>query len=50
MSDRTILPIDAREFGIPTVVGTGNATERINHEQQITLDEDAGTVALHHDD
>jgi rifampicin phosphotransferase len=38
--------IVAREYGIPAVMGTGNATRRIAHEQRITVDGDAGTVAL----
>jgi phosphohistidine swiveling domain-containing protein len=38
--------IVAREYGIPAVVGTGISTERIQHEQQISVDGDAGTVTL----
>lgn len=41
--------IVAREYGIPAVVGTGTATQRIKHGQMITLDGDAGTVELHED-
>jgi rifampicin phosphotransferase len=38
--------IVAREYGIPAVMGVGNATQRIVHGQQITVDGDAGTVML----
>lgn len=38
--------IVAREFGIPAVMGTGNATQRIVSGQQITVDGSAGTVEL----
>jgi phosphohistidine swiveling domain-containing protein len=38
--------IVAREYGIPAVVGTGIGTQRIKHEQEITVDGDAGTVVL----
>jgi pyruvate,water dikinase len=38
--------IVAREFGIPAVMGTGNATQRIASGQQITVDGSAGTVQL----
>jgi pyruvate,water dikinase len=38
--------IVAREFGIPAVMGTGNATQRIASGQQITVDGSAGTVDL----
>jgi pyruvate,water dikinase len=38
--------IVAREFGIPAVMGTGNATQRIANGQQITVDGSAGTVEL----
>ena len=38
--------IVAREYGIPAVVGTGIGTERIDHDQQILLDGDAGTVTI----
>ncbi len=38
--------IVAREFGMPAVMGTGNATQRIVSGQQITVDGSAGTVAL----
>ena len=34
----------AREYGIPAVVGTGNATARIQDGQQIEVDGDAGIV------
>ena len=39
--------IVAREYGIPAVVGTGTSTQRIKHEQTITVDGDVGTVELH---
>lgn len=38
--------IVAREYGIPAVMGTGNATRRIASGQQITVDGDTGTVTL----
>ena len=38
--------IVAREYGIPAVLGTGVATRRITSGQVITVDGDAGTVAL----
>lgn len=38
--------IVAREYGIPAVMGTGNATQRIASGQQITVDGSAGTVDL----
>ena len=38
--------IVAREYGIPAVVGTGSITQRVKHGQKITVDGDAGTVAL----
>jgi phosphohistidine swiveling domain-containing protein len=38
--------IVAREYGIPAVMGTGTATQRIASGQQITVDGDAGTVTL----
>ena len=41
--------IVAREYGIPAVVGTGTSTQRIKHEQNITVDGDVGTVELHDD-
>jgi phosphohistidine swiveling domain-containing protein len=36
----------AREYGIPAVVGTGNATSRITDGQLIEVDGDAGIVRL----
>jgi len=36
--------IVAREYGIPAVMGTGNANRRIVSGQLITVDGDAGTV------
>lgn len=36
--------IVAREYGIPAVLGTGVATERLRSGQTITVDGDAGTV------
>jgi pyruvate,water dikinase len=38
--------IVAREYGIPAVLGTGNATRRIVSGQRITVDGTAGTVTL----
>ncbi len=38
--------IVAREYGIPAVMGTGNATQRIVSGQQILVNGDAGTVTL----
>jgi rifampicin phosphotransferase len=38
--------IVAREYGIPAVLGTGNATRRIQSGQVITVDGSAGTVSL----
>ena len=42
--------IVAREYGIPAVLGVGNGTDRIEHGQLITIDGDAGTVAIHAED
>jgi pyruvate,water dikinase len=36
----------AREYGIPAVVGTGNATALLQDGQLIEVDGDAGTVLL----
>ena len=38
--------IVAREYGIPAVLGTGVATQRIATGQQISVDGDAGTVTI----
>jgi pyruvate,water dikinase len=38
--------IVAREYGIPAVLGTGVATQRIGSGQTITVDGDAGMVTL----
>jgi phosphohistidine swiveling domain-containing protein len=38
--------IVAREYGIPAVLGTGVSTRRIQNGQLITVDGNAGTVAL----
>jgi pyruvate,water dikinase len=38
--------IVAREYGIPAVLGTGAATNRIRTGQQVRFDGDAGTVTL----
>jgi pyruvate,water dikinase len=38
--------IVAREYGIPAVMGTGSATERIRQGQVVTVDGDRGTVLL----
>jgi pyruvate,water dikinase len=38
--------IVAREYGIPAVLGTGVATQRIESGQTVTVDGSAGTVSL----
>src|SRR3712207_1292459 len=38
--------IVAREFGIPAVLGTAEASRRIRHGQRITVDGDQGLVLL----
>ena len=38
--------IVAREYGVPAVLGTGVATQRIHSGQQITVDGNAGVVTL----
>jgi rifampicin phosphotransferase len=38
--------IVAREYGIPAVLGTGVATQRLSSGQQVTVDGDAGTVTV----
>jgi pyruvate,water dikinase len=38
--------IVAREYGIPAVMGTGNATQRITAGMQVTVDGDNGTVTI----
>ena len=38
--------IVAREYGIPAVLGTGDATKRIQDGQTITVDGNAGMVIL----
>jgi hypothetical protein len=38
--------IVAREYGIPCVVGTGDATKRIPDGALVTVDGDSGTVAI----
>jgi pyruvate,water dikinase len=38
--------IIAREYGIPAVMGTGSATQRIASGQQVTVDGDAGIVTI----
>ena len=38
--------IVAREYGIPAVLGTGVATQKIHSEQQIKVDGSAGVVTL----
>ncbi|AXJ10803.1 PEP/pyruvate-binding domain-containing protein [Arthrobacter sp. PM3] len=38
--------IVAREYGIPAVLGTGVATQRLSSGQRITVDGDAGTVTI----
>ena len=39
----------AREYGIPAVVGTGNATQLLHTGQLVTVDGNAGTVETHED-
>jgi phosphohistidine swiveling domain-containing protein len=39
--------IIAREYGVPAVVATGNATAILHDGQQVTVDGDAGVVQLH---
>lgn len=39
--------IVAREYGIPAVLGTGVATQRLRSGQLVTVDGDAGTVTPH---
>jgi rifampicin phosphotransferase len=41
--------IVAREFGIPAVLGTGEASKRIRHDQRITVDGNRGLVFLEPD-
>jgi phosphohistidine swiveling domain-containing protein len=38
----------AREYGIPAVVATGDATTRLSDGQRVTVDGGAGTVLPHH--
>jgi pyruvate,water dikinase len=38
--------IVAREYGIPAVLGTGVATQRLASGQQVRVDGDAGTVTV----
>ena len=40
--------IVAREYGIPAVLGTGVATQRLTSGQRIRVDGDAGTVTIEH--
>ncbi|MET4589737.1 PEP/pyruvate-binding domain-containing protein [Arthrobacter sp. 754] len=40
--------IVAREYGIPAVLGTGVATQRLTSGRQIRVDGDAGTVTIEH--
>ncbi|MEU7004063.1 PEP-utilizing enzyme [Nonomuraea sp. NPDC046570] len=40
--------IVAREYGIPAVLGTGTATERLRNGQQVLVDGEAGTVTPAH--
>ncbi|MFI5891093.1 PEP/pyruvate-binding domain-containing protein [Actinoplanes sp. NPDC051513] len=37
----------AREYGIPAVVGTGNATSRLHSGQRVTVNGTDGTVTVH---
>ena len=38
--------IVAREYGMPAVVGTGNATARIRSGDRVRVDGDAGVVTI----
>jgi len=38
--------IVAREYGIPAVLGTGQATQRIRSEQRVTVDGNSGVVKV----
>jgi pyruvate,water dikinase len=38
--------IVAREYGIPAVLGTGDATKRIHSGQVITVDGSAGVITI----
>ncbi|NIQ59718.1 MAG: pyruvate, water dikinase, partial [Gemmatimonadetes bacterium] len=38
--------IIAREYRVPAVVATGNATELLHDDQQVTVDGSAGTVEI----
>jgi pyruvate,water dikinase len=38
----------AREYGIPAVVGTGDATQRLHDGQLVTVDGATGTVTIVH--
>ena len=42
--------IVAREYGIPAVLGTGVATQRIASGQRVRVDGDAGTVTIERPD
>jgi pyruvate,water dikinase len=37
----------AREYGIPAVVGTGNATRQLHTGQRVTVNGTTGTVTVH---
>jgi phosphoenolpyruvate synthase/pyruvate phosphate dikinase len=37
----------AREYGLPAVVGVGDATQRVRDGQRITIDGYSGLVELH---
>jgi pyruvate,water dikinase len=40
------MAIVAREYGMPAVVGTGDATKRIKSGQRLRVDGDTGVVTL----
>jgi pyruvate,water dikinase len=40
------MAIVAREYGMPAVVGTGEATKRIKNGQRIRVDGDSGVVTI----
>ena len=46
---RSTCSLVAREYGIPAVVGTGNATQLLHTGQLVMVDGSAGTVETHDD-
>jgi phosphoenolpyruvate-protein kinase (PTS system EI component) len=47
--DHPMKSLMAREYGIPAVVATGDATVRLHSGQRVTVDGSAGTVTPHTD-